>query len=164
MRMSLLTRICSAALLALALGAVHAAPKLVPPPHPTDCAACHGADKVLPAQHPSIKGQQLADCRQCHDPASERRLKLSISHTHLLAGAGCDSCHGSGKPSLPETDQCRSCHDAKALVEKTANVKPKNPHTSPHYGPDLDCDNCHAGHGRSRDYCHQCHEFNFRVP
>ncbi|WP_423837815.1 cytochrome c3 family protein, partial [Sutterella wadsworthensis] len=46
----------------------------------------------------------------------------------------------------------------------TKNVKPTNPHTSPHYNADLDCVNCHVGHEPSENYCAQCHNFDFKVP
>jgi hypothetical protein len=161
---SVLARCLAALALAFAFGTAHAAPKLLPSAQPTNCAACHGADKVLPAQHPAIKGQKLADCQQCHG-TPERSLKLSLSHKHMLAGATCESCHGKGRPALPESsDKCRGCHDVKALVAKTEAVKPRNPHNSPHYGTDIDCDTCHVAHGKPRDYCSQCHDFKFRVP
>ena len=60
--------------------------------------------------------------------------------------------------------QCTVCHNVKALVAKTKNVKPVNPHVSPHYQDSLDCTNCHLGHQPSENFCNQCHQFDFKVP
>ena len=59
---------------------------------------------------------------------------------------------------------CTGCHQIEALVEKTKNVKPTNPHVSPHYGNTLECVNCHMMHGESTNFCDQCHQFNFKMP
>ncbi|MBW2098891.1 MAG: cytochrome c3 family protein [Deltaproteobacteria bacterium] len=32
-----------------------------------------------------------------------------------------------------------------------------NPHNSPHYGADLDCNFCHHQHSKSENFCAQCH-------
>lgn len=132
-----------------------------------DCVACHGDGKVLPARHKAVKAMKWADCVECHDPKDKESSlagKMTGSHAHGLAGQTCASCHGSGKPAPVATAKCTSCHDLDKLVAKTAKVKPKNPHTSPHYGKDLDCDNCHLQHGKSVNFCNDCHEFDFRVP
>jgi hypothetical protein len=86
-------------------------------------------------------------------------------HTHNLAGVTCEKCHGKAqKKEAPEMKLCLTCHNPEKLVEKTANIKPENPHTSPHYGNSLDCNLCHIQHGKSENYCNQCHQFNFIVP
>lgn len=152
--------------LTIAVTPANAAPKRIATAKATDCAACHGADKVLPARHKSVKGMKLADCLTCHEPHDEMSLagKLPMSHTHQLAGQTCASCHGKGKPKAVEGAACTGCHDVDKLVAKTESVKPHNPHTSPHYGKDLECTNCHVAHGKSQNYCNQCHQFDFRVP
>ncbi len=33
------------------------------------------------------------------------------------------------------------------------------PHTSPHYGTELDCTLCHKQHAKNENYCNQCHKF-----
>lgn len=132
-----------------------------------DCAGCHGSTQVLPPKHKSIKAMKWADCVECHernDPQSTLAGKLPAAHAHALAGEGCASCHGTGKPEAVATTQCTQCHALDKLLAKTASVKPKNPHTSPHYGKELDCDNCHIQHGKSVDFCNDCHEFKFSVP
>ena len=57
----------------------------------------------------------------------------------------------------------RGCHNTKQLVEKTKDVKPTNPHMSPHYQDTLECTNCHLQHDTPEDFCEQCHKFNFKV-
>ena len=115
-----------------------------------DCAACHKAEKVLPAGHPATKAMKFDDCAKCHAPKSDKALtgKMSVGHLHLLKGVGCTQCHGSKKPAEVAMEKCASCHDTAKLVEATAGVKPKNPHTSPHYGKDADCSLCHRQHGK----------------
>jgi cytochrome c oxidase cbb3-type subunit 3 len=39
---------------------------------------------------------------------------------------------------------------------------PPNPHTSPHYGTELDCNLCHRQHAKSENYCAQCHASDAR--
>jgi hypothetical protein len=83
-----------------------------------------------------------------------------------LAGLDCTKCHGkTKKPEAATMEQCVACHGPAAkLAEKTQTVKPKNPHTSPHYGTELDCNLCHHQHAKSENYCNQCHQFDFKVP
>ena len=40
---------------------------------------------------------------------------------HVAKGVKCEICHGPDKanPQLPTIDNCKTCHDIKALVEKT---------------------------------------------
>lgn len=156
----------AAALAMLLAQPAGAAPRRLAGADPTNCAACHGADKVLPVKHKAVKGLKLADCRECHTPGGDDSLsgKLPMSHAHMLAGKGCESCHGKGKPKPVDGDKCQACHEPGKLARQTAGVKPKNPHDSPHYGPTMECGNCHVAHGKSEDYCAQCHQFGFRVP
>ena len=92
--------------------------------------------------------------------------KMPLRSAHQLAGVTCVNCHGkTKKPELPAMDKCVACHGSTAeLAEKTANVKPENPHNSPHWGPDMDCNVCHHEHAKSENYCFYCHNFNFKVP
>jgi hypothetical protein len=93
------------------------------------------------------------------------RAKMPGSHVHNLAGASCEKCHGKGeKQEVVEMKQCITCHDPAKPVEKTAKVKPENPHISPQYGNGLFCNLCHLQHGKSQNYCNQFHKFNFIVP
>lgn len=89
-----------------------------------------------------------------------------LADFHVAHGMKCETCHGPDKnnPATPDIDTCTQCHNTKQLVEKTKNVKPQNPHTSPHYGDQLECTNCHMGHEKSVDFCAQCHSFGFKVP
>ena len=76
------------------------------------------------------------------------------------------TCHGPDKanPATPDIKTCTQCHNTKDLVEKTKDVKPTNPHVSPHYQDQLDCTNCHYMHGETENFCDQCHQFGFKVP
>lgn len=88
-----------------------------------------------------------------------------LADRHVAAGVKCESCHGPDKknPAEPTIQTCETCHPTKALVEKTKDVKPRNPHTSPHYQDKLECTNCHHGHEASENFCAQCHSFKFNV-
>jgi hypothetical protein len=107
------------------------------------------------------------DCIGCHEKGAPQKLegKLPGSHLHHLRGVTCEKCHGkTAKPEEVKMKQCLTCHDADKLAEKTAEVKPENPHTSPHYGTSLDCNLCHHQHAKSENYCAQCHKYDFVVP
>lgn len=147
---------------------VQAAPSRDPKAAAGDCVACHKGEKVLRSGHPTTKGLKLEACGQCHPRGSDKSLvgKMPASHFHQLSGVGCAQCHGNvKKPTEVAHEKCMACHDTTKLAEKTANVKPKNPHNSPHYGKDADCNLCHHQHGKSENYCAQCHEkWEFKVP
>lgn len=145
-----------------------AAPKLVPSKAKAgDCAACHVQKKMLPDKHPDTKAMNLAACKACHTKDNlDLTGKFPGSHTHQLAGVNCEGCHGkTKKPEEVAMEKCVACHGATAkLAEKTKDVKPTNPHTSPHYGTDLNCNLCHHQHAKSENYCAQCHKFDFKTP
>lgn len=132
-----------------------------------NCAACHGQDKVLSKGHIDTKAMNWEACKACHTKDNLSLTgKLPNSHHHLLAGIGCIECHGKTQtPGELEMDKCVACHGStEKLAEKTKDVKPTNPHTSPHYGTELDCNLCHHQHTRSENYCSQCHSFDFKTP
>lgn len=90
-----------------------------------------------------------------------------LADRHVAKGVSCEMCHGKGNPAEldpPDINTCTKCHPTQALVNKTKNVKPHNPHTSPHYQDKLECTNCHLGHEKSENFCAQCHDFKFNVP
>ncbi|MFU0841211.1 MAG: Cytochrom-c3-2 domain-containing protein [Burkholderia sp.] len=89
-----------------------------------------------------------------------------LADRHVAKGIQCASCHGpdAKNPKEPTIETCTQCHPTKALVEKTKDVKPTNPHVSPHYKDQLDCINCHHGHEEPEVFCDQCHQFGFKVP
>ena len=106
-------------------------------------------------------------CKACHKEGKMALVgKLPGSHVHQLVGVNCVGCHGKAKKQEAlAMEKCVSCHGATdKLAAKTAQVKPENPHTSPHYGTSLDCNLCHHQHAKSENYCSQCHNFNFKVP
>lgn len=83
---------------------------------------------------------------------------------HAAKGVTCVQCHGQNNEiTTPDINQCKKCHNADELVEKTKNVKPQNPHVSPHYGNTLECTLCHVQHAEPENYCNQCHSFDFKV-
>ena len=87
---------------------------------------------------------------------------------HVAKGATCEMCHGKGNPAEldpPDIKKCTQCHPTKVLTEKTKNVKPHNPHVSPHYQDQLECCTiCHHMHEPSENFCGRCHSFDFKVP
>jgi hypothetical protein len=106
-------------------------------------------------------------CAQCHPRGTSKSLldKLPLSHLHRLSGIGCSRCHLEGDSNADSAeDRCSACHDTTKLAAATKDLKPANPHDSPHYGKDMDCNLCHHQHTKSEDYCAQCHDFAYRVP
>lgn len=95
--------------------------------------------------------------------ASGPAAAKGMADFHTAHGMKCVACHKT-KDTMPTTATCTACHPKDKLVASTKNVKPTNPHNSPHYGADLDCTNCHVGHEKSENYCAQCHNFKFQVP
>jgi hypothetical protein len=142
-------------------------PKRLPEAKPSDCASCHTGKSPLPKNHPITEGLSLKDCRVCHAEGGEHSLngKLPLSHVHQLQGVTCKKCHGDVRDPEPvEFKQCLTCHDMDKVSAATASVKPTNPHASPHYGKNADCNLCHHQHDKSENYCSQCHKFDFRLP
>lgn len=88
-----------------------------------------------------------------------------LADCHKSYGLSCESCHGKGVASEPETNVCTNCHNVKDLVKKTEpKVKTdQNPHFSPHYQDQLECNNCHKAHAAPEDFCSSCHDFKFNV-
>ncbi len=86
---------------------------------------------------------------------------------HVARGLTCESCHGKNmdmkNPEIPTIETCTGCHNTKDLVAKTKEVKPTNPHMSPHYQDTLDCTNCHLMHSEPDNFCNQCRQFDFKV-
>jgi len=106
-----------------------------------------------------------SDCRACHAKGQATSLagKLPLSHVHQLSGINCEKCHGDlKKPGHVPFDICTGCHDMAELGAATVQVKPANPHESPHYGEYSDCNLCHHQHRKSENNCLQCHSFNFK--
>jgi len=84
---------------------------------------------------------------------------------HEAKGVSCQDCHGKGKKTFVEAERCLSCHGpAEQLAAKTAEVKPENPHHSPHWGPTMECNVCHRQHKATQNWCDHCHRFGFKVP
>jgi hypothetical protein len=137
-----------------------------PSAKPGDCRECHGGETVLPPDHPDTKGRAWTDCLGCHgNKASNLKGRVSLVHVHHLSDIGCRDCHGETTPfKAIGKAQCFNCHGSgEGVAKRTAHREP-NPHLSVHYGADLDCDLCHHVHGKSENFCNQCHEFKFVVP
>jgi hypothetical protein len=142
-------------------------PKRSPEVKPSDCAGCHTAKSPLPKDHVATAGLTLTDCRGCHEKGGDNSLvgKISLSHIHQLTGVTCGKCHEDVKNPQPVGfKRCLTCHDMDKVSLATANVKPTNPHASPHFGKNADCSLCHHMHEKSEIYCAQCHDFAFKVP
>jgi uncharacterized CHY-type Zn-finger protein len=149
-------------------GSLLAAPKKLATAKAGDCAACHGADKVLPDGHAPTAAMNGETCLGCHQKGSPLALytKMPLSHFHQLKGVTCQVCHADLKaPQALSTEQCLACHGSfEKVAARTANVKPHNPHSSPHGNPYTACDLCHHQHAKSENFCAQCHAFKFVVP
>lgn len=91
---------------------------------------------------------------------------LREDNPHAKASVGCVDCHGTKKPTAPATAAtCLGCHGpSDELVKKTAEVKPENPHTSPHWGTSMECSVCHRQHRPTVNWCASCHTFDGKVP
>jgi len=133
---------------------------------PGDCADCHADQKVLPAEHVQTKDLAGDKCAECHRPGeTSLRTKMPLSHHHQLNGVGCADCHDEPAAAKPVgTEKCLSCHGSAAQVAEATAKLEYNPHDSPHYGPDLDCELCHHQHARSENFCAQCHDWKLIVP
>lgn len=92
-------------------------------------------------------------------------LKFKTHHESLHEnGKSCDSCHenSNGKYYVPDYAVCIGCHgDGETMAEATKDLDP-NPHTSSHYGTDVDCTACHSEHGDSVAVCTRCHLFEYK--
>lgn len=109
-----------------------------------------------------------SDCKGCHVKGEDTSLtgKITLQHVHLLSGVTCDKCHVDvKKPEPVPAKVCTSCHEPAKVAAVTAELDPTNPHDSPHYGQDSDCNLCHHQHKKSANDCEQCHsEYEFKVP
>jgi hypothetical protein len=143
------------------------APKQLLEAKPSDCAACHETKSPLPKDHPPTAALSLKGCQDCHAKGSPTTLKgkLPLSHVHQLSGAACSKCHADPKQPEPVAfAECLTCHSAENVSAATAEIKPTDPHSSPHFGKSADCNLCHHQHEKSENYCSQCHNFKFDVP
>mgnify|MGYP003810209681 CR=1 FL=1 len=147
---------------------VLAAPKKLTTARAGDCAACHGAAKVLPDGHAPTADMNAEACMGCHQKGSPLALykKMPLAHFHQLRGVTCQKCHADlNAPQALSTEQCLACHGSfEKVAAKTANVKPHNPHSSPHGSTYTACDLCHHQHAKSENFCGQCHDFKYVVP
>jgi len=166
-RTSILLWLCGAAIFFLCFtNAALAQPKRLETAEPGDCKACHGTQKVLPEKHKDTAKMTASECGKCHKPGTgSLRTKLLLAHLHLLNDIGCRDCHDSkGAHQAITTAQCLSCHGSyDEVAAKTAGSDP-DPHNSPHYGKEQDCDLCHHQHEASENFCSQCHEWKLTVP
>ena len=141
-------------------------PKRIENAKPGDCRACHGTRAVQPPGHVETTEMSASDCRECHKgPDKGLRTKIPLGHTHSLNGTGCRDCHASDQPfEAVMTNECLGCHGSfDEVAQNTAGMDP-DPHNSPHYGKEQDCDLCHHQHMSSENFCSQCHEWKLTVP
>ncbi len=90
--------------------------------------------------------------------------KPFLSKHKKYAELTCNDCHLTLTPERLTTEQCLSCHGSlEEVAEATKDLDP-DPHNSPHYGSELDCDLCHHEHSVSENFCAQCHEWELIVP
>ena len=98
--------------------------------------------------------------------SEEQPASVMTADLHKDKGVGCEGCHGADETkTFVSAERCLSCHGGRAdLVKKTAEVKPENPHDSPHWGSRMECNVCHRQHEKTVDWCSHCHAFSFKVP
>jgi Cytochrome c3 len=95
---------------------------------------------------------------------SATAIKIEQSKHESFAQMGCVDCHPTEIYKACDTNNCLSCHDGfEDLARATQNLDP-NPHDSPHYGQEFDCDLCHHEHEKSENFCSQCHEWELKIP
>jgi hypothetical protein len=120
--------------------------------------------KLLSASIALLLGFLLAGTVHAAGPSNSS--EDGLGKLHAARGVKCVACHASAKKPQPVAmEKCLTCHgDTRALAEKTANVKPRNPHESRHYGTEADCNLCHHQHRKSENFCLDCHNrFDFKV-
>jgi len=126
-----------------------------------NCAACHEAEIVLPAKHPNVKELEYSACHSCHEKQNiSLTAKLPLSHIHQLNEVKCSDCHHLGQAPKPlKTEECLVCHGTMEEVAQSTESLTPNPHDSPHYGKEVDCNACHQAHARFQYFCAKCHEW-----
>ena len=131
-----------------------------------DCAACHCSKAVLPPEHVSLIGDKAKNCSACHCKGENKlSAKIPLSHIHLANDMACMDCHDQKPFALVSTDRCRECHgDPDEISALTRSEAAFNPHESPHYGNDMDCDLCHHLHAKSENICGDCHDIKTPTP
>ncbi|MBU2646291.1 cytochrome c3 family protein [bacterium] len=134
-----------------------------------NCTQCHKA-KEAEGTNPILDKARIMgmDCSECHNSNKKGRKpkdKLPLVHHHLKNGIACLDCHDSeGDPQALTTEKCLSCHGSfDDVAAKTAGMDP-DPHNSPHYGKEQDCELCHRQHKESENFCSECHEWKLNVP
>ena len=131
----------------------------------TDCSGCHGSTSVLPAGHVSPAEEKHADCSRCHkDEKTGLRSRWPLSHTHMANDIACDECHDKKPFKAVPTARCRECHGGPEEMAALTKSMEHNPHESPHYGNDMDCDMCHHLHAASENMCNNCHDLRIPTP
>jgi Zn finger protein HypA/HybF involved in hydrogenase expression len=93
-------------------------------------------------------------------------LPISAAQTlrphHRDNGLSCEDCHTTSQAEAVPMEQCLTCH---TLPEPKSDYHgAPDKHDSPHYGPELECENCHHEHEESENFCADCHDFDFKVP
>lgn len=91
---------------------------------------------------------------------------VQLDALHADNDVTCTDCHGeqTQREAVPMI-KCLECHDTAELAEKTAEMKPTNPHKNRHYNEEADCNLCHHQHRKSENFCLPCHlRFDFKTP
>jgi len=81
---------------------------------------------------------------------------------HKNNDLSCSDCHTTTPEEAVPMEQCLSCHSLPS--PKTDFHGAPDKHDSPHYGVELECENCHHEHENSENFCAGCHDFDFKVP
>ena len=81
---------------------------------------------------------------------------------HKSNGLACGDCHTTSPAEAVPMEQCLTCHSLPEPQDDYHGAP--NKHDSPHYGPELKCENCHHEHEESENFCAGCHDFDFKAP
>lgn len=98
--------------------------------------------------------------------STDNKEGMALDQYHASRDVACADCHGENtqRQTVPMV-KCLECHDTAELAEKTAGIKPTNPHKNRHYDTEADCNLCHHQHRKSENFCLPCHaRFDFVVP
>lgn len=132
---------------------------------PGDCNACHKNGKVLSKGHPITTKMDMKTCKTCHkdEPVEGKTLsslsgKIPLSHMHMLRGITCKVCHETEIKTL-NTENCIACH--KDYNVKTNKINPSLPKVHDTHMGELSCNLCHKIHGKSVNFCAQCHDWHY---
>ncbi len=121
---------------------------------PDQCGLCHLMKNTVRSYK---KGDYLdnfhrragVSCLDCHQ-SSANSEQIVRAVTYLLTARPAEPA-----PQAYEDSLCTRCHISMEHQAKRTSHWNRNPHNS--HWPELKCGHCHVIHGKSKDFCAQCH-------